>query len=169
MYGRIPASVATMRDPASSAVYERRPPMRELDDCVPFRLARLSRALYRPYKTRLERYHLTPTQMFLLLALYERDGLTAGELAERIHLDKSTLTGILSRLESDSHGLITRTGDENDGRSVRVVLTERGRKLRRPLTAMYRDVNARVLQALNAHEAALPALLAALEQAAEEV
>ncbi len=143
--------------------------MTKLDDCVPFRLAQLSRALYRPYKTRLKPYHLTPPQLFLLLALYERDGLTAGELAERIHLDKSTLTGILSRLESDSHRLIVRKGDENDGRSVRVVLTESGRKLRRPLTAIYNEVNGHVLRALNAHNAALPEMLAALERAAEEM
>lgn len=143
--------------------------MTKLDDCVPFRLAQLSRALYRPYKVRLQHYHLTPPQLFLLLALYERDGMTAGELAERIHLDKSTLTGILSRLESGSHGLIARTDDENDGRSVRVILTERGRKLRRPLTALYEEVNACILQALYAHGAVLPEMLSALEQAATEV
>lgn len=136
----------------------------KLDDCVSFRLARIARAFYRPYTERLRRYRLTPPQLFLLLALYERDDVPAGELADRIHLDKSTLTGILIRLEHN--GLIARNSDENDGRSVRVTLTEKGRKLRRPLTTLYEDVNRRVLDSIGASEASLAALLNALEKAA---
>lgn len=136
----------------------------KLDDCVSFRLARIARAFYRPYTERLRRYRLTPPQLFLLLALYERDDVPAGELADRIHLDKSTLTGILIRLEHN--GLIERNSDENDGRSVRVTLTEKGRKLRRPLTTLYEDVNRRVLDSIGASEASLAALLNALEKAA---
>lgn len=139
----------------------------KLDDCVSFRLARAARALYHPYKDRLNRYHLTPPQLFLLLTLYEHDGVAAGELAARVHLDKSTLTGMLQRLEK--RGLLTRDGDEDDGRSVRVALTERGRKLHRPLVAIYDDVNRRVSEVLNGHESALLAVLADLEQAADEV
>lgn len=136
----------------------------KLDDCVSFRLARIARAFYRPYTERLRRYRMTPPQLFLLLALYEHDDVPAGELAERIHLDKSTLTGILIRLEHN--GLIARNSDENDGRSVRVTLTEKGRKLRRPLTALYEDINRRVLDSIGASEASLLALLNALEKAA---
>jgi DNA-binding MarR family transcriptional regulator len=115
----------------------------------------------------LSRYNMTPPQLFLLLALYERDDVPAGELAGRVHLDKSTLTGILIRLEKT--GLITRTSDENDGRSVRVALTEKGHKMRRPLTALYQDVNRRVLDTIGASESSLLALLTALEKAAPKV
>lgn len=139
----------------------------KLDECVSFRLARVSRALYRPYVDRLRRYHMTPPQLFLMMSLYERDDVAAGELAARVYLDKSTLTGILGRLEN--YGYITRTSDENDGRSVRVTLTEKGRKLRRPLTTIYDDVNRRVLEALGLHAASALALLAVMEQAADSV
>ena len=139
----------------------------KLDDCISFRLARASRALYHPYKDRLHRYHLKPPQLFLLLTLYDHDGVAAGELASRVHLDKSTLTGMLKRLEE--RGLLTREEDENDGRSVRVALTERGRRLRRPLLAIYQDVNQRVSDALNGHEPALLSILEDLEHAAASV
>ena len=134
----------------------------KLDDSVSFQFARATRALYRLYKDRLFRYNLTPPQLFLLLALYECDDVPAGSLANRICVDKSTLTGILIRLEK--RGFIARESDEDDRRSVRVSLTEKGRKLRRPLTAIYEDVNGRAIQTLGAHQAALRALLDTLEQ-----
>lgn len=138
----------------------------KLDDCVSFQLARAARALYRPYTDRLHRYGLTPPQLFLLLVLYERDGLTAGQLAEYIHLDKSTLTGLLIRLEGT--GWIMRCSDENDGRAVRVLLTDHARRLRRPLLSIYEEVNGHVLQTLGAQAPTLPAILDALEQAATD-
>ncbi len=138
----------------------------KLDDCVSFRVARISRTLYRPYVERLRRYSMTPPQLFLMMSLYERDNVTASELATHIQLDKSTLTGMLSRLEHRKY--ITRMTDENDGRSVRVTLTEQGRKLRRPLTAIYQDINRRVLEALGPVAGQLEEFLNALEQAAEK-
>lgn len=134
----------------------------KLDDCISFQVAQASRAIYRPYKDRLYRYNLTPPQLFLLLALYEHDDVGAGDLANRIHVDKSTLTGILVRLEA--RGLLTRESDENDRRTVRVTLTEKGRRLRGPLTAIYDDVNGRVVQALGPHAPALRQLVATLEE-----
>ncbi len=136
----------------------------KLDDGVSFRLTRVARLLSRPYGERLRRYNMTAPQLFLMLALYERDNLTAGALAERVHLDKSTLTGILTRLEHN--GLIERTPDENDGRSVRVTLTEKGRKLRRPLTRIFDEVNRCIVEALGESHSDLSAILSTLERAA---
>lgn len=135
----------------------------KLDDCVSFQLARTARALYRPYSDRLQRYRLTPPQLFLLLALYEHDDLTAGELAENAHVDRSTLTGLLIRLEGG--GWIMRRTDNNDGRSVRVMLTDHARRLRRPLVSIYEEVNGHVLQTLGPQAPALPVILTALERA----
>jgi DNA-binding MarR family transcriptional regulator len=138
----------------------------KLDDCVSFQLARTARALYRPYTDRLHRYRLTAPQLFVLLALYDRDGLTAGELATHAQLDKSTLTGLLSRLENS--GWVMRCSDEHDGRAVRVLLTDHARRYRRPLVSIYEEVNGRVLQTLGTQAPAWPAVLTALERAAVE-
>ena len=62
----------------------------------------------------------------VIFALWENDSVPIKTLCEKTCLDKSTLTGILSRLLRD--GYISRESDEADRRSVRISLTgkERG-------------------------------------------
>jgi DNA-binding MarR family transcriptional regulator len=52
---------------------------------------------------------------------------TPGELADLLQLSRTTMTGILDRLEADN--LITRTIDPNDRRSFRIELTDAGCEL----------------------------------------
>jgi DNA-binding MarR family transcriptional regulator len=53
--------------------------------------------------------------------------ISAGEVAEILHVHPSTLTGVLKRLES--RGVIARTADPKDGRRALLSLTARGREL----------------------------------------
>ncbi len=53
------------------------------------------------------------------------DGLRMNELAERILYSKSGLTRVVDRMEEA--GLVRRVRQENDRRSIRVVLTDEGR------------------------------------------
>ena len=57
----------------------------------------------------------------VIFALWENDSVPIKTLCEKTCLDKSTLTGILSRLLRD--GYINRESDETDRRSVRISLT----------------------------------------------
>ena len=57
----------------------------------------------------------------VIFALWGHDGVPIKTLCDKTSLDKSTLTGILSRLERD--GYICRKTDETDKRSVRITLT----------------------------------------------
>lgn len=70
---------------------------------------------------------LRPGMGVVLFALYEQDQVSIKDLAERSQLACSTLTGVLQRMESA--GLITRSRDTVDGRSVKITLTKLGRKL----------------------------------------
>jgi MarR family transcriptional regulator, organic hydroperoxide resistance regulator len=54
-------------------------------------------------------------------------GVSAGQLAEILHLHPSTLTGILKRL--DRRGLLTRKRDPRDGRRAVLGLSAVGRRL----------------------------------------
>jgi MarR family transcriptional regulator, organic hydroperoxide resistance regulator len=54
-------------------------------------------------------------------------GMSAGRLAEILHIHPSSVTGILKRL--DRKGLITRRADPRDGRRAFLGLSERGRKI----------------------------------------
>ncbi|OLT48910.1 MarR family winged helix-turn-helix transcriptional regulator [Cellulosimicrobium sp. CUA-896] len=87
-------------------------------------------ALYRPL---LEPLGVTHPQYLVLLALWQDDAAgtttTVTALAERLHLDPGTLSPLLKRLES--LGYVARTRSPQDGRQVRVTLTDAGRERRR--------------------------------------
>ena len=57
----------------------------------------------------------------IIFALWKQDGVPIKSLCEKTSLDKSTLTGIISRLERD--GYIIKKTDESDKRSTIICLT----------------------------------------------
>ena len=100
-----------------------------LDNQLCFPLYAASKELTRRYKPFLDPLGLTYTQYVTMMALWERDGVTVGELGDRLYLDSATLTPLLKRLES--HGYLSRTRSPKDERVVIITLTEKGRDLRR--------------------------------------
>jgi DNA-binding MarR family transcriptional regulator len=92
-----------------------------------FKLGRVVRRVQQYYEQRLHPLGLTPSQFFVLDALWSQDGVSISELGEQVALDTSTLTGILDRLERN--GLVERHQNPADRRSVLVTLTDRAREL----------------------------------------
>ncbi|MEX0286224.1 MAG: MarR family winged helix-turn-helix transcriptional regulator [Paracoccaceae bacterium] len=80
--------------------------------------------LYRPMLSELG---LTYPQYLVLLALWERDGQSVGELGKALMLESNTLTPLLKRMEAAS--LINRARSQQDERSVSVSLTDKGQSL----------------------------------------
>ena len=119
-------------------------------ECICFSLGKVSRQMSRVYRERLAKYSLSQPQFFLLIALYEEDDILITRLAEKVALDKSTLTGILDRLERD--GLVTRQAKPSDRRALYVCLTEQSRSLRADLTHLYNDTNQQFISRLTDHE-----------------
>jgi MarR family transcriptional regulator, organic hydroperoxide resistance regulator len=99
-----------------------------LDEALCFALYSASRALTGFYRPLLDELGITYPQYLVLLALWERDGVAVGALAERVRQDYGTLSPLLKRLQTA--GLITRERRAEDERSVTVSLTEAGRSLR---------------------------------------
>lgn len=83
--------------------------------------------LNKVYRDLLKDLGITYPQYLVLLVLWERDGLTVGEISERVFLDSPTLTPLLKRLESA--GLLVRTRSAQDERQVLITLTEEGRAM----------------------------------------
>lgn len=104
------------------------PPELLLDNQLCFALYSASLAMTKLYKPLLDTLGLTYPQYLVMLALWERDGLTVSELGERLFLDSGTLTPLLKRLEAA--GLLVRLRDVQDERRVRITLTGQGRALR---------------------------------------
>ena len=99
-----------------------------LDHQLCFSLYSASMAISRAYKPMLDALGLTYPQYLVLHALWEQDGRTIGEIAERLGLESSTITPLVKRLESA--GLVTRARNPEDERQVQVRLTPRGREIR---------------------------------------
>ncbi|WP_010541800.1 MarR family winged helix-turn-helix transcriptional regulator [Dietzia alimentaria] len=99
-----------------------------LDHQVCFALYAASRASTSAYRQALSSVGLTYPQYLALLALWEEDGLTIRQLGEQLLLDSGTLSPLVARMESA--GLVARSRSTDDGRSVRIHLTEAGRDLR---------------------------------------
>ena len=99
----------------------------------------------------LRRMDLHPGQELLLMHLLDRDGQTQSELLEAVGLDHSTVSKSLRRMQDA--GLLVREPAERDRRVMVVHLTDRGRAMREPLAAMWRDLEETCAQHLTAQEA----------------
>lgn len=99
-----------------------------LDNQLCFALYSTSLLMTKVYKPLLSKLGLTYPQYLAMLVLWERDGMTVGEISTRLLTDPGSLTPLLKRLES--LGLLSRTRSKEDERVVIVNLTEAGRQLR---------------------------------------
>jgi len=87
-------------------------------------------ALQRASKRMSRTIGLTGPQRLVIRMLGEDPGLSPGEIAGRLHLDPSTLTGIIQRLER--RALVVRHRDPADGRRYRLELSDRGHRVTVP-------------------------------------
>ncbi len=86
---------------------------------------------------------VTGPQRLVVRLIGRYPGITAGRLAQVMHLHPSTLTGILKRLVK--RGLITRQSDPLDARKAPFVLTEAGRAHATPSSGTVEAAVERVL------------------------
>ncbi len=102
-------------------------PTPRLDEQLCFALYAASRAMTARYRPLLDALGLTYPQYLAMLVLWEQDGLSVGDLGERLQLDSGTLTPLLKRLEAA--GLVQRIRRPSDERSVDIRLTDAGQTL----------------------------------------
>ncbi|MEU1088260.1 MarR family winged helix-turn-helix transcriptional regulator [Streptomyces sp. NPDC005576] len=105
-----------------------------LEDQLCFALYAASRAVTARYRPLLDALGLTYPQYLVMLALWERDGMSVRDLGSALQLESSTLSPLLKRLEAA--GLIRRERRPDDERSVAVHLTEAGTDLRKKATGV---------------------------------
>ena len=143
-------------------------PELQLDNQLCFLFHRVGRELNAAYRPLLADLGLTYPQYLTMLVLWERDGLTVGEIGERLALDSATLSPLLRRLSMS--GLVTKTRDPDDERRVTVQLTDDGRALEGRAAAVPGEVAGYLVDGLADYTALrgqLTALLERMAQAAE--
>lgn len=121
-----------------------------IDDSAGYLVNLLARLFARELEARLLPLGLRIGAFPALLHLWEREGLTQGELVKLLDIEQPTLAATLSRMERD--GLIKRTKDDTDGRVQRIWLTEMARSLEKPAQSAAEDINTIALQNLGAAE-----------------
>ncbi|WP_404425589.1 MarR family winged helix-turn-helix transcriptional regulator [Thalassospira australica] len=99
-----------------------------LENFLCFSVYAASHAFNRIYKPLLDALELTYPQYLVMVTLWEQDDQPVRSIGEKLFLESSTLTPLLKRLEAA--GLVKRTRDPKDERSVRITLTVAGRELR---------------------------------------
>lgn len=116
----------------------------QLEECLNFMLGKAQQSVYQVFKAELSEYDVTPVQYSLLKCLWENDGQTARNIADRLSLDYSTMTTHLDRMESK--GLIEKKTAPNNRRALQISLTDKGRELEKPLTEAIMSANHKFLQ-----------------------
>ena len=85
----------------------------------------------------LSMFNIHRGQAFVLMMLYQEDGLNQEEIARRLCVDKATSGRAIKKLEAE--GYVGRLRDPNDKRAYRIHLTEKGRLVEPELTRIFRN------------------------------
>jgi DNA-binding MarR family transcriptional regulator len=99
----------------------------ELEKAVPFLMARATSRMGNAFAKALKPFGLNLSEWRVCASLLYVPGQTLSELSVHASSDISALSRIIDRLEDQQ--LVRRERSETDGRSIRVVLTEKGEEL----------------------------------------
>lgn len=122
-----------------------------------FLLAAGHRRLQRFIEARLatESHGLTSAQSGVLFYLGNANGALIGEAAEALDLAPSAMTGLVDRMARA--GLVERRPDPNDGRALRLHLTDLGREAREAARTGLSHLNAQLIEGFTDDEIAVVA------------
>jgi DNA-binding MarR family transcriptional regulator len=106
--------------------------MYDINKSIGFLLSKAYQRAWAIMREEIESYDLTPPQFGLLAFLWQQDGMTQVELSEKGQIDRTTIGGLIDRLEKT--GLVERRPHPQDRRAYKIHLTERGKELEGPLS-----------------------------------
>jgi DNA-binding MarR family transcriptional regulator len=118
-------------------------------DVILFILSKANQKVYATFKSKMQPYGLTPLQGLVLHALYEEEGLSAGELGKRLNLDSATLSGVLDRMAEN--GWLVKNVKE-DRRVLNIQLTDKAHQWRDNFINKTEDLNQEVLSMFSMEE-----------------
>lgn len=111
-----------------------------IEKSIGFLLSKAHQRGFAMFKARLDSFGVTPQQFALLAFLWKKDHLTQRELTEATLIDRTTMCGLIDRLEKD--GLVERQPCPGDRRAYHISLTEKGRGLERELMPLAEEAHA---------------------------
>jgi DNA-binding MarR family transcriptional regulator len=122
-------------------------------ESIDFLLAQICRLHHARAHTLLEELGLYRGQPPMLHALWEREGLTHGELAARLHVQPATITKMIQRMQKA--GFLERRPDPEDQRVSRVYLTDAGRAIQAEVRRVWRALEGETFDGFTPEERVL--------------
>jgi DNA-binding MarR family transcriptional regulator len=121
------------------------------------------RAFVKALARELGPHAILTAQWSVLRVLWQSEGLTQVELADRMRMEKASLTAVLDGMARA--GLIRRARNAKDRRKINITLTARGRALKDEILPYAGKINRRATRGMSADEIGqLRGLLARLIQ-----
>ncbi|BFH62865.1 MULTISPECIES: MarR family winged helix-turn-helix transcriptional regulator [Paenibacillus] len=100
----------------------------EFEKYIGVNVQRAALKLNNYYQKVVNPFDITVDQWEILVILWEKEGITQKEIAERLDKDQTNIARMLFKLEKK--GFIYRVIHETDRRSLRVYLTPKGREIK---------------------------------------
>ena len=123
----------------------------QLEECVNYLLTTAQHSVFLKMTEKLSAFDLTPIQYAVLYCLWESGKKSPKEIAERLKLENSTVSGILERMEKK--GLIVRSISKEDRRFIQVFVTEKGASLEKDVLKAVEEVNDEVMSGFSEEDA----------------
>ena len=127
--------------------------MIEIEKSIGFLLSKAYQCACALFNEEFTSYDLTPQQFGLLGFLWIEDGLSQTELSAKSQVDRTTIGGIIDRLEKE--GMVERRPHPEDRRAYQVFLTHKGKILEDELCTVANRVQDMVNSPLTAEEQTL--------------
>src|SRR6266849_622243 len=120
------------------------------DEPIGLLIAAVRRRITQALGSCVRRYHLTPRQFWILVALYEHPGLSLGELAAHLRMDDPTASRVIFALMNRK--LVQVRDDAEDRRRSRLYLGTPGAALGKELHELATAVREAIVQGLSLSE-----------------
>lgn len=122
----------------------------KFEDTVSYLLAKVTTAFRNSLERHMGEIGLHGGQIFVLLELWKKDGLRQVDLANRLSLSPPTVNKMLKGLIEIN--LVTRSRLDDDGRSTRIFLTDRGFEMREEVESQWLELEESCLVGLTETE-----------------
>ena len=122
----------------------------EPDESPGFVVRKTNIAVGNALRRRLSKYGLTLGQYYIMRALWINEGQSQRALSEAVGTTEPTTASVLRMLEKN--GLIRRTRNQQDRRTINIFLTENGLEMKRELLLMAMGVNEIATRGLSQHD-----------------
>ncbi|AUD15063.1 MULTISPECIES: MarR family winged helix-turn-helix transcriptional regulator [unclassified Planococcus (in: firmicutes)] len=113
-------------------------------------LDKVSSKMRRDYSESLREINLYVGQDNLLARLWAGDGITQMQLGDHLKCEPPTVTNMVKSLEQN--GFIIRKRDEQDGRVMRIYLTDKGKEIEKPVDFKWKQQQEKLLNGISPEE-----------------